>query len=478
MLGHLVRKEILDHLLSLRFLILSGIAALVIGLGLYDGYATYREYLREYHLAVAATEDRRQQLEAADSWAELDALGYEVHKPPAPMSVLVRGLEPILGRSVLVSGAGKWLPARSPATSEPILGLFPPMDMGMIVQVVLSLFVLLFTYDAVCGEKEAGTLRLVASLPVARHRLLLGKLIGTLVPILAAFGLPLLLGVAILLLLPGIEADRLDPVRLGLIFVAFGAYLAVFACAGIFVSSLVHRSTTSFVVLLVLWAGFVAILPRLSLVTADRIRPAPSIHELQSQKEAIRSDLLERRHLLVDKWTDDYEKSRGEDWWKTPEGREAQYTYYSDKRLEFFGIRQTEYARLEEAFYNRYNARMSLSVGLGRLSPAFALGNAVVRLASTGVDRHRAFQRAIEEHRSRHEKWLYKTKDRDRFRQMHPAKYGQYKWDVADMPAFTYRDSLSREDLQAALFDIGLLAVWGLLLFAGAHIAFLRYDLR
>ena len=444
MLGHLIRKEILDHILSLRFLILSGIAALVIGFGLYDGYATYRERLREYHLAVAATADRIQQLEVADSWSELDALGYKVHKPPIPMSVFVRGLEPILGRSVLVSGAGKWLPARSPATSEPILGLFPPMDVGMIVQVVLSLFVLLFTYDAVCGEKEAGTLRLVASLPVARHRLLLGKLIGTLVPTLAAFG----------------------------------AYLAAFACAGIFVSSMVHRSTTSFVVLLVLWAGFVVVLPRLSLVTADRIRPAPSIHELQSQKEAIRSDLLERRHLLVDKWTDDYEKSRGEDWWKTPEGREAQYTYYSDKRLEFFGIRQTEYARLEEAFYNRYNARMSLSVGLGRLSPAFALGNAVVRLASTGVDRHRAFQRAIEEHRSRHEKWLYKTKDRDRFRQMHPAKYGQYRWDVSDLPTFTYRDPKSREDLQTALFDIGLLAVWGLVLFAGAYIAFLRYDLR
>ncbi len=30
MLGHLIRKEILDHLLSLRFLILSAIGALVI----------------------------------------------------------------------------------------------------------------------------------------------------------------------------------------------------------------------------------------------------------------------------------------------------------------------------------------------------------------------------------------------------------------------------------------------------------------
>ncbi len=449
MLGHLIRKEILDHLLSLRFLILTGVAALVIGFGLYDGYASYRERLREHNLAVAATADRIRQLQVADSWSELDALGYKVHKPPAPMSVLVRGLEPIVGRSVLVSGAGKWLPARSPATSEPILGLFPPLDVGMIVQVVLSLFVLLFTYDAVCGEKEAGTLRLVASLPIARHRLLLGKLIGTLIPTLAAFGLPILLGFSILLLLPGIEVDRMDPLRLGLILATFGAYLTVFACAGIFISSLVHRSTTSFVVLLVLWAGFVAILPRLSLVTGDRIQPAPSIHELQSQKEAIRSDLLERRHVLVDKWTDDYEKSHGKDWWKTPEGREAQYTFYSNKRLEFFGVQDAEYSRLEEAFYNRYNARLALSIGLARFSPAFALTHAVVRLASTGVDRHRAFRRATQEHKRRHTLWLYRTKDRDRFRQMYREKYGQYKWDVADMPVFTYRDAQSHQDVQA-----------------------------
>ena len=71
MLGHLIRKEILDHLLSLRFLILTGVAALVIGFGLYDGYASYRERLREHNLAVAATADRIRQLQVADSWSEL-----------------------------------------------------------------------------------------------------------------------------------------------------------------------------------------------------------------------------------------------------------------------------------------------------------------------------------------------------------------------------------------------------------------------
>ena len=42
MLSHLTRKEILDQLLSLRFIILSVIVALAIWLSLYDGYAYYQ----------------------------------------------------------------------------------------------------------------------------------------------------------------------------------------------------------------------------------------------------------------------------------------------------------------------------------------------------------------------------------------------------------------------------------------------------
>ena len=47
----------------------------------------------------------------------------------------------------------------------------------MVVQVVLGLFALLLCYDAICGEKEAGTLSLLASFPLPRSRLLIGKLI-------------------------------------------------------------------------------------------------------------------------------------------------------------------------------------------------------------------------------------------------------------------------------------------------------------
>ena len=257
MLGHLIRKEILDHISGLRFLVLAVLGALTIWLSLFSGYTYYRERLQDYRLARAATGERIRQIAAADeiqiseTWMEVSAISYQIHKPPAPMSIFVRGLDPIQGRSIPVQSVQSNRLKLSPASVEPLLKLFPPLDLGLVVQVVLSLFVLLFTYDAVCGEKEAGTLRLTASFPVPRDRLLLGKLAGALFLILVAFGLPMLLGFAVVLLMPDVQFTGPELGRLGILLAVFGLYLAALACAGLFASSLTHRSVTAFVILLV-----------------------------------------------------------------------------------------------------------------------------------------------------------------------------------------------------------------------------------
>lgn len=159
---------------------LSALGALIIWLSLYDGYIYYQDCLKDCRLAQAATEQRLRQITASDGltrqpWHELNNFGFYEHKPPTPMSMFVRGLEPTLGRSISNVNTLPQRLRRSPAEMEWFLGIFPPLDLGLVVQVVLSLFVLLLTYDAVCGEKEAGTLRLTATFSIPRHKLLIGR---------------------------------------------------------------------------------------------------------------------------------------------------------------------------------------------------------------------------------------------------------------------------------------------------------------
>jgi ABC-type transport system involved in multi-copper enzyme maturation permease subunit len=382
MLGHIIRKEVLDHILGFRFLILSVLGSLIIWASLYDGYAYYCERLEDYRQAKAEAKTRIQQIMVAEDWGEISTKGYLVHKPPAPMSIFVRGLEPDLGRSIRIFGHFRRLKL-SPSATEPMIGIFPPLDLSLVVAVVLSLFVLLFTYDAVCGEKEGGTLRLIASFPTARDRLLLGKLIGVLVPTLAMIGLPLLLGIAAILLAPQIQFTGPELARLGLVLLTFVLYLTAFACAGLFASCLTHRAAVSFVILLTFWAVTAVVLPRLSLITADIFRPAPSVHKLETEKSAIQNELFAKRNDQLQRWMQQHSGTSGQAWYRTPEGREAFQIYFTQTREEMQSLIVAQHARLDEAFRNRYDARLDLAVTLARLSPAFALTNASVRLASS-----------------------------------------------------------------------------------------------
>ncbi len=480
MLGHLIRKEMLDHILSLRFLILSAIGALVIWLSLFSGYTYYQGRVRDYRMAQVAAEDRiRQMVDAGKlgvtpAWKEIGEITYMIHKPPTPMSIFVRGLAPSLGRSVPVSEAANNRRVKlSPVATVPILGVFPPLDLGLVVQVVLSLFVLLFTYDAVCGEKEAGTLRLVGSFSASRDRLLLAKFAGALVPTLAAFGLPLVLGGGVVLLMPGVQFTDPELMRLGLILVAFGLYLAVFTCVGLFASCLVHRAATSFVLLLTFWVVTTAVAPRLSLIVADGFRPAPSVHEFQAERSRITREKHEKDRALRRQWREAHPNFR-----ETPDGREARHLNYREvvnKVEKMFG---PQFDRLDEAFRNRYTARSELAVTLARFSPAFALKNATVRLAGTGLDRHRRFESAGDQHTDRDRAWLWKTFFLDVLRRTKPEKYGEHRWDLSDMPRFMYREVWPGEDVRSALVDVGILALWGLVFFVGAYVGMLRYDVR
>ena len=80
--------------------------------------------------------------------------------------------------------------------------------------------------------------------------------------------------------------------------------------------------------------------------------------------------------------------------------------------------------------------------------------------------------------RRRQRKWnARKSKHRD-LQWANPEKYGEYKWDISDLPRFIYHTTWPDEDLKTALTDIAVLALWALILFLAAYVALLRYDLR
>ena len=194
MLVTMIKKEIMHHVLSVRFVALLLMCVLLIPLTLSINYRKYSQNLVDYQESV-----KRTQAAARENPPNAQDPNVEVSKfflKPTPLSVFANGLEDALPSylGMTRNGVRKGSTGLGQASLSYALG---NLDFLFIVGTVFSLLALLFTFDAVAGEREAGTLRINLSNSLPRDVFLWSKLIGGyvvfVIPFLVSFLIGLLL---------------------------------------------------------------------------------------------------------------------------------------------------------------------------------------------------------------------------------------------------------------------------------------------
>ena len=470
MFGRLVQKELLHHLLDFRFIIVFALCALLSALSVYVGGLNYARRLQEY--SVVSENSRRAFQEASlDKGRLLDLiwLGYRWNRRPEVLSPVVYGLSGILGREAIVRYQQSPLFETSFFAVDPIHALFEVLDLSFIVKMVLSLAVLLFTYDAICGEKEGGTLRLYASFPVSRSTLATAKLIGSTVAVLIPFAFAFLFASVALALSPGLGLQGEDWMRMGALMVVFAFYLMVFAAFGLWASALTHRRVTAFLGLLVLWAVWIFILPNLALDAAGRLTPAPSFYKLQKQDIGLRVEIGKKRQAESDAY---WQRNAVEDWDALPEARRRDLTMGSRKiQNKWDAAFYSRLGNLQTERRNQLRKQQRLTMALSAVSPLGAVSFVSMDLARTGHVQQERIEDALSVHLISLNQFV-----QDKRRQSLSSFSGV---DLTDFSWFTYQDNesfwecLSRNMLH--ILNLVLLAVLG---FVGAYVAILKYDVR
>lgn len=177
---------------------------------------------------------------------------------------------------------------------NPVPLLFPLIDFCSIVGIVISLMAVVFTYDAITGEKQRGTLKLVLSGGVPRYRLLVAKWLGAFSSFLIGYIPGLLIVLLYMELHPGISLSALRYISILAIDVLSILYAACFFSLGIFVSCRCRDPKTSLLSLLLLWALLVLIIPSVSAYLGAMLRPAPAPYEMTKQVELIAQEARAR----------------------------------------------------------------------------------------------------------------------------------------------------------------------------------------
>ena len=474
MFRKLVEKELAHHLLDRRFLVTACLCVVLAGLSAYVGVTNYAIELREY-AAVSESSRRGFQENSLDKGRLLDLVykGYRWNRRPEVLSTVAYGLSGALGREVLLRYQGFPVFETSSFEADPIRLLFDVLDFSLVVKLFFSLCALVFVYDAVCGEKESGTLGLLVSFPVSRATLALAKLTGSSLAVLAPFGEAFAAAAAVLALAPDVDLSPDNWARIAAMMAAFALYVLVFSAFGLFASALFHRRVTAFLVLAALWAVWVFVVPGAALEVADRAAPLGSYYDVLRRANERQWDARKAAR----KGVEDYERrSMNVDWGALSEAeREAIMARYRTVRHDVETEHDEAYLRevsaLRQAWRDARGKRARLAHALSSVSPVGSLDLLCMDLARTGPVQ----QDQLEEAASIYLAWLNGYVQERRLSGvgfLEGADLSGFSWFTFE-PSGTVGECLSRNTFK--VLNLLLLAVLG---FAGAFVAMLRYDVR
>ena len=269
MLITLIRRELLDNLMTFRFAAAMFITLLLVVANTAVLIKDYEQRLASYNTAAKT---HRQQLRETKTYSAGEIV---VDRPPNPLSIFNVGLDKRLGNQIWIYHA--FVPtlwdAQMSGSDNPFLNIFNTIDIVFIFEVVLSLMALIFAYDALAGERERGTLRLVLTHPVSRGHILLAKYIGAMLCLLIPLMLSLLLSLILLTTTASFSLGTPDFLRIGGIVLASLAYLSVFYLIGLLISAATQRTSTALMISLFVWGFLVLVYPNMILAVTDSSEP-------------------------------------------------------------------------------------------------------------------------------------------------------------------------------------------------------------
>ncbi|NLD37540.1 MAG: ABC transporter permease subunit [Desulfatiglans sp.] len=483
MLGTLIEKELKSILLSPKFVAVFSVCSILIILSFFLGIEDYKAAMSQYESVVS---NNTQQLKKTTSWG---GLSTTVGRRPDPMQIFVTGITHDVGRQAPIARVIKLY--NSHYSENTIFAVFRSMDLMFIVQIVLSLFAILFTYDSICGEKEAGTLKLSFANQVPRARYIAAKILGSWIGLVIPLLIPVLLGV-LLVIIYDIPMTKSHWLRFSVLMGVSFLYFSFFLCLGILVSSLTRRASTSFLYLLVIWVCFVLIIPRAGVMIAGHFVKVPTATQIASKYSIKNRELVEEyrkvTNEIMDKETAE-QKALFSSTSLSREEIEKRYKELSDKTLAGIKTRGAKLsedraaydALLKEDWRNRKAVREKLGFSLSRFSPASAFQLAADNLAETGIDLKYKYEDQIRNYRDIFSRFRDKKdlEEKDDYQAYQARLEGKAKpIDISEVPQFEFSGSDIDQLLQKTVIDIGILSFYILLAVAGSFIAFLRYDVR
>ncbi|HKP14086.1 MAG TPA: ABC transporter permease subunit [Blastocatellia bacterium] len=290
----LLRREILEGFGSHVFLLALAFLSLLVPLSAYSQARHYQQLVADFNL-------RRTMHEAENNY-QAAVLTQSVS---AFLPFYNGNYESLPNEVILRSDSVSQLPASDDL--QPINAILPQTDLSLIVGVLLSLMAILLAHDAITGERGRGTLKLIASMPVARRTIVLAKIAGVVLIMAASLIYTVVLYAAIVFWTDKgsltVSASMIAGVALLLLTAIL--VLSEIVVLGVAISAMVRHSSMALAISLAVWVGAILLWPNLSPYLASTWQPVSpgEVHRrrvLAIEAEMIRGELAEHQKVAAD----------------------------------------------------------------------------------------------------------------------------------------------------------------------------------
>jgi len=469
MIRWIVKREFINNVQSFRFFTLFALAVTLFSV---NAFISSKEYHREL-------------VSHSKSFAEHSTYGSggaSVDKNPNPLAFTIDGQSRSQDRTLDIRRTGDIAPGGVLYRENYLLQEFEVMDWAFIIKLLFSIFAILFTFDAICGEKEKGTLALVCSNSVPRGNIIVGKYLGAILTLIVPLFTGIVINILIVIFLGKINLSIQTGIRICLIVFAGLIYLSVLVLLGLSISSATHKAPTSLLLSLAVWLMLVVVIPTLAGIAGDQLSKVPTESEFAERQDSIYQihrdaghgqkllqDMVRNRNLTVVE--------------EIQEEAEKLLIKAADDKI-----------KLNRDMWRAVESKENLARNLARISPSVAFQFAGESLALTGVAAERSFYGAAQSFVAVYRGYIQdKTGVAYRFDTLSqpweiraggetlsistPRQPGFPK-EVDDLPQFSQPYPSISDSLRNSSVDLILLIVWNLLLFLSGNLLFIRYDVR
>ncbi|MFC1562902.1 ABC transporter permease subunit [candidate division KSB1 bacterium] len=522
----IAKHKFLSNIFTLRFTIAFILCEVLFVASTLILKQDYEERLEQYRTSVIQHE---KSLENIYTFARLRV---DLDRPPSPLSIICEGVDKRLGTSVSVAFDKAPTIAVSEGARNPLLAVFPSLDLITVIEVILSLLVIFLAYNTISGERENGTLKLTLSNNIPRHSILLGNYLGGMTSIVFPLIAGLILSLIIILTDSMIALSTADFLRILVIFIVALPFLSEFYLLSMFISSRIRHSPTVLIILLFIWVVTVAIIPNTAVYLARNIKSIPDKAEIDSKAQAIidewakEMDAYSRKHPwpareMMRKYSKDdinflQKLNRGRSVY-TGDWAYAYSYYFAPKEIidwiyygSIYGhILRMDYEDRVWQLYRDYQIKLNEQTNLAKIfslfSPSWIFSHGSSLIAGTGENNYLNFLEKASDYRNELITYMknkggldtyllftrkpvdyFPTADEiiaiknsegeERIREI--MNYKIDPLDLSDIPNFNYAAAGIGESVLQALIEIIILIFLNIIFFSTTWVSFLRSDVR